>query len=297
MRVSMLDRVLRSHLATSSVSGATGKIRVAGDPPGLQLSFFDMYRAQKPLLREGLASTSVVVQSEHRLVREMIDDANAVTKRPPMETAELISKIIANLGGIAVPIAVAYLSYSLTVIAAKDHRSENNTSEFLEYQKYLSEKSTAEKVAIISALRSVGTDPNIVNALLTVASNTDDKDTKSVLQGVVAQIATTATLDQSAKSENAAIGTQAKQVLEARWMVVIASRIDEEGADEAAQKANERFQGQGSKLHAVALPPANSPYWGVYVGNGVTLPEAHSLVQEAKSLGYSDAYLKRAPIQ
>jgi hypothetical protein len=84
-------------------------------------------------------------------------------------------------------------------------------------------------------------------------------------------------------------------VLDAKYMVVIASTPDQNSADSKAQEANTRFKSAQSDLHAHALSPGSTPYWGVYVGEYVTLPEARALVQKARLRGYRDAYFTRLP--
>jgi cell division septation protein DedD len=91
------------------------------------------------------------------------------------------------------------------------------------------------------------------------------------------------------------IRAEAQQVLDAKYMTVIASLPDQGSAQAAAEKANIRFRSAQSDLRAIALAPGNTPFWGVYVGSWVTLTDARALVQKARQQGYRDAYVTRAP--
>jgi hypothetical protein len=80
-----------------------------------------------------------------------------------------------------------------------------------------------------------------------------------------------------------------------KYMVIIASYSDKDSAQVAADKANAKFKGVQSDLHAVVLAPGSTPYWGVYVGTWVTLVEARALARKARDQGFRDAYVRKAP--
>jgi hypothetical protein len=69
------------------------------------------------------------------------------------------------------------------------------------------------------------------------------------------------------------------------YNVVTASFSDKDSAQKAADNANAMFQREKSDLRAQALPPPQgSPWWGVYVGVGVSLADARGKTAEAKKL-------------
>jgi hypothetical protein len=79
------------------------------------------------------------------------------------------------------------------------------------------------------------------------------------------------------------------------YNVVIASYQDQATALKMADAANGTFQKSNSHRHAEVLPPpTNSPWWGVYVGQGLGSADARATVKEAKTLGFEKAYPIRA---
>jgi hypothetical protein len=222
------------------------------------------------------------------------------TSEPPAqktitERVETVSKIFSNIGGLFVPVSVAYFAYVLNQSNMDRANTNTVTDIMLKYEDSFIKLDDQRRAAVIRSLQVVGTNPKVIEAFLEAAAKTTDSSVKTDLQTLAAQASTPAVIAETAKSPDPVIRAEAQQVLDAKYMVVIASTPDQKSAESKAQEANTRFKSAQSDLEAQALPPGSTPYWGVYVGQSVTLPEARALVQKARQQGYRDAYFTRLP--
>lgn len=99
---------------------------------------------------------------------------------------------------------------------------------------------------ILAGLEEAEVNPELTKGLtkffLVVAHNAESQAAKTTLEYVIAQTTPQSELIQYQKSANAEISSEAKQVLEAKYMVVIASMPDQHSAEDFAQQANAKFQ-------------------------------------------------------
>jgi hypothetical protein len=182
------------------------------------------------------------------------------------ERLETVSKIFANIGGLFVPVSVAYFAYVLNQ-SNLDRENATKTTEFiLKYEDTFIKLDDQRRAAFIRSLQAVGSDPAVIRAFLAAAS-TADPSVKTDLQTLVAQASTPAAIAETAKSPDPVIRAEAQQVLDAKYMVVIASTPDQNSAQGKAQEANVRFKSSQSDLHADALAPGSTPIGGFTWGS------------------------------
>jgi len=88
------------------------------------------------------------------------------------------------------------------------------------------------------------------------------------------------------------VQTVAAGILSSRYNVIVASASSESSARSLAASTT-------AKLHAAGLaacwkhPVAQAHYYGVAIGNGVSLADAQGLLHKAREAGIADAYVKR----
>ncbi len=222
-------------------------------------------------------------------------------KKSFLESIETASKILGNIGGILVPIAIAYAGYVLSESSHAREIQEKRIDWMFKVMEVT--KNGPDQVAYLKTFDEVfgdNDDPYLKKVItrawetmMIAGTKAPTKEEREHVQAVVANNAPESMIKEAVKSTIAEVRDEAQKILQGNYNVVIQSTTDQSSAEVAAKQANDHFKGVHSNLSAKALAPGHSTYWGVYIGEGVGLDEARSLIQQAKKLGYSDAYAVR----
>ena len=114
------------------------------------------------------------------------------TSEPPArktitERVETVSKILSNIGGLFVPVAVAYFAYVLNQSNMDRTNTNTVTAMMLKYEASFTQLNDQSQAALIRSLQAVGTDPAVINGFLAAAAKTTDPSVRTDLQTLAAQ--------------------------------------------------------------------------------------------------------------
>jgi hypothetical protein len=126
-----------------------------------------------------------------------------------------------------------------------------------------------------------------------IAGTSSDPNIKTAVSEVIAQSSQPSKIQKFAESANPSIQREAKSVLDAKWVVWIASVQNPDDAKVIEKSANEKFAAMRMELKAEVSSPSDNgtSYWAVSVGKKISLEDAQIRVQKARSAGFADAFI------
>jgi hypothetical protein len=241
------------------------------------------------------------------------------------EKFQRIITIASNIFGMITPIAIFYLGY---VIATTDQQRQDQNRKFdilIRVGPALFEDEPKKILFALQIINDAGLDDSLVypvfalakdvfrrpevatearallskwvraDRLLDIASSNPDPNVRATASEVVAQNSPEKIQQIAAQTASSPAQEAAKVVLNAQWVVWIASTSNQSDASTIAKTANDTFLSNRIDLKAEVSSPEDNgtSYWAVSVGKQIGIMDAQSRLGKARSAGYSDAFIAR----